>query len=248
MPKLALALALALAALPAGAQELTIHETPYDEALAIKPVIETFEAHAGQRFQTLQIMSGQIGQMLRGQTLLRRQGRGMDDHWVLDRRKPDAPLALDQWAEGSVAAVVRDGAFGSQALAGIGPEQLLPGRMRLGSGLVTVLFDQPQCMFGLTTWLDGQQDNIVMRSHPEGNLNLIFWRRDGHPLAEFKRFVDQGPVRLAYIQSSGGGPEILAVTIQNLDPEGIGIDEIIYSPLCPMLVSEATSLPGNPGG
>jgi hypothetical protein len=115
--------------------------------------------------------------------------------------------------------------------------------MRLGTGIVTILFDEPQCMFGLTTWLDGEQDNIVMRTHPEGNLNLIFWRRDVTPIADFRRFVDQGLVELAYIQSSGGGPEILAVTIQNLDPEGIGIDEILYSPRCPMMVS---GLPESP--
>lgn len=227
---------LALVALPVGAQELTINETPYDDALAIEPVIETFEAHAGSRFETLTIVQGQIGQLLRGQTLLRRQGRGGEDHWVLDERKPDVPLVLDQGAEGPVAAVVWDGAFGRQALAGIGPEQFVPGRMRLGTGIVTVLFDEPQCLFGMTTWLDGEQANTVMRTQPEGN--LIFWRRDGQALGAFKRFVDQGQVRLAYIQSSGGGPEILAVTIQNLDPEGIGIDEIIYSPLCPMLVSD----------
>ena len=35
---------------------------------------------------------------------------------------------------------------------------------------------------------------------------------------------------------------IKAVTIQNLDPEGIGIDEILYAPMCPMIVS------GLPGG
>lgn len=229
----------------APAQELWINEIPYPDALAVKPVIEDFETHAGARFAgELAISGAAIGQMLAGQSLTRRAGRANDVHWVLAGRTPDLPLELDQGSDGSVAAVVRDGAFRSQALAGIGPEQTMPGRMRLGTGIVTILFAEPQCLFGLTTWLDGEQDNIVMRAHPEGNLNLIFWRRDVTPIADFKRFVDQGLVQLAYIQSSGGGPEILAVTIQNLDPEGIGIDEILYSPLCPMLVS---GLPGARG-
>ena len=76
-----------------------------------------------------------------------------------------------------------------------------------------------------------------MRDFPEGNLNVIFWR-DGDEIAEFRRTPDQGLVEMAYIQSSGGDPEIRAVTIQNLDPIGIGIDEILYAPMCPMMVSE----------
>ncbi len=236
---------LLLAAQAAPAQELWINEIPHADAMALEPVVETFQDHANARFAgTLAIEGARIGQMLAGQTLMRRTGRADDVHWVLADRTPDLPLELDQGAEGSVAAVVLDRAFGGMALAGIGPEQNRPGKMRLGTGIVTILFAEPQCMFGLTTWLDGEQDNIVMRAHPEGNLNLIFWRREVTPIADFKRFVDQGLLQLAYIQSSGGGPEILAVTIQNLDPEGIGIDEILYSPLCPMMVS---GLPGGPG-
>jgi hypothetical protein len=229
------------------AQELWLHELPYADARAIEPVVETFEGHPNARFEgTLRIEGAAIGQMLAGQSLMRKSGRGEDVHWVLANRVPELPLALAEVAEGAVAAVVRDGAFRSFALAGIGPPQTMPGRMRLGSGIVTILFDEPQCLFGLVTWLDGEQDNIVMREHPEGNLNLIFWRRDVTPLADFRRFTDQGRVELAYVQSAGGGPEILAVTIQNLDPGGIGIDEILYSPLCPMMVS-ALPARGGPG-
>lgn len=235
-----------LAGAAAGqSQELWLHEMPYADALSIEPVIETFEGHANKRFEgTLQITGAEIGQMLAGQTLMRRSGRAEDVHWVLAKQAPELPLELAKGGEGAVAAVVRDAAFGAFALAGIGPTQTMPGRTRLGSGIVTILFDEPQCLFGLTTWLDGEQDNIVMREHPEGNLNLIFWRRDVNPLADFKRFIDQGRVELAYVQSAGGGPEILAVTIQNLDPGGIGIDEILYSPQCPMMVSSLPTAGG----
>lgn len=221
------------------AQELWINEIPHADALALEPVVEDFEALANQRFdRPFRIKGADVSQMLRGQTLRYRTGRGEDRHWVPDARAPQVPLALGQMPGGSFAAVVRDGAFGGrQALAGIGPPQLA-GRMRLGSGIVTVLFDEPQCLFGLRTWLDGKQENTVMRDQPEGNLNLIFWRRDGDKIGEFRRFSDQGLVELAYIQSSGGEAEILAVTIQNLDPGGIGIDEMLYSPLCPMMVSD----------
>ena len=223
----------------AWAQALWINEIPYADAQALEPGIEDFEALANQRFdQPFRIKDAEVSQMLAGQTLRYRTGRGQDRHWVLDLRAPQVPLALDQMPGESFAAVVRDGAFeDQQALAGIGPPQPA-GRMRLGSGIVTVLFDEPQCMFGLRTWLDGGQENTVMRDQPEGNLNLIFWRRDGGKIGEFRRFTDQGLVELAYIQSSGGEPEILAVTIQNLDPGGIGIDEILYSPLCPMMVAD----------
>lgn len=225
-------------ALDLRAQELWLNAIPYEDATSLEPEVETFETLAGSRFAgTLQFHGGRVGQVLDGQSLIQRAGRGEEMHWVLANRQAELPLALKTMTEGEVAAVVWDGAFNSQALAGIGPVQSSAGKMRLGTGIVTLLFDEPQCMFGLRTWLDGWQDNIVMRRHPEGNLNLIFWNRTGEAIGEFKRFQDQGKVELAYIQSSGGGPEIHAVTVQNLDPQGIGIDEILFSPLCPMTVS-----------
>jgi hypothetical protein len=238
---LVIALSLGFGGEDASAQELALFEIPFEDALALKPQIETFEAYANQRFDgTLVIEGARIGQVLQGQTLRQRVGRGRDMHWVLDKRQADLPLALERVAGAEVAAVVWDGAFGSQALAGLGPDPQPRGKMRLGTGIVTLLFDELQCMFGLRSWLDGWQDNNVMRRHPEGNLNLIFWNRNGQIIGDFRRFLDQGQVDLAYIQSSGGGPEIQAVTIQNLDPEGIGIDELVFSPLCPMIVSSLT--------
>lgn len=238
--------ALLCACLPgpaAQAQEMQINEAPYDEVKALEPVIETFQTHAQAQIQTeLRIEKARIGQMLAGQTLRNRAGRGLDDHWVLERRTPALPLSLATGSAGTVAGVVWDGAFDGFALAGIGPPQYGGGRMRLGTGIVPILFDEPQCLFGLRTWLDGGQDNIVMRDYPEGNLNVIFWNEAGVELADFRRYLDQGELEIAYIQSAGSYPEIMAVTIQNLDPEGIGIDEILYAPMCPMIVS---GLPGS---
>ncbi len=229
------------------AQELQINEAPYDEVKALEPVIETFETHAQVQIQQeLRIEKARIGQVLAGQTLRNRAGRGLDDHWVLERRTADLPLSLASESAGTVAAVVWDGAFNSFALAGIGPLQHGAGRMRLGTGIVTILFDEPQCLFGLRSWLDGSQDNIVMRDYPEGNLNVILWNEAGVPLADFRRYIDHGVVEVAYIQSAGSYPEIMAVTIQNLDPEGIGIDEILYAPMCPMIVSGLAGA-GRPG-
>lgn len=228
-----------------AAQELQINEAPYEEIKALQPVIETFQKYAQAQIQTeLRIEKARIGQILAGQTLRNRAGRGLDDHWVLDRRVSELPLSLTTGSPGTVAAVVYDGAFDGFALAGIGPKQHGGGRMRLGTGIVTILFDELQCLFGLRTWLDGAQDNIVMRDYPEGNLNVIFWNEAGQELADFRRYLDQGLLEVAYIQSAGSYPEIKAVTIQNLDPEGIGIDEILYAPMCPMIVS---GLPGVDG-
>lgn len=227
---------------PAGAQELQINEAPFAEIKALKPVIETFEAYPQVSiWEDLVIEKARIGQILAGQSLQARTGRALDDHWVLADRSAQEPLALAVGSEGPVAAVVRDAAFGGYALAGIGPRQSGIGRARLGTGVVTILFDELQCLFGLRVALDGEGDNIVMRSHPEGNLNVIFWNEAGQELANFKRFLDQGVIEVAYIQSSGSNPEIKAVTIQNLDPGGIGIDEILYAPMCPMIISGLNS-------
>lgn len=107
--------------------------------------------------------------------------------------------------------------------------------------MVTILFDDLQCLFGLRTALDGGQDNIVMREFPEGNLNVIFWNEKGERLSDFRRFLDRGVLEIGYIQSAGSAPEIKAVTIQNLDPGGIGIDEILCAPLCPIILSNLPS-------
>ncbi|TAG29029.1 MAG: hypothetical protein EAZ40_03065, partial [Rhodobacterales bacterium] len=122
------------------AQALWINEIPYADAEALEPVVEDFEALANQRFdRPFRIKGGEVAQMLGGQTLRYRTGRGQDRHWVLDARVPQVPLALDVLPDGAFAAVTRDMAFGGrQALAGIGPPQPM-GRMRLGSGIVTVL-------------------------------------------------------------------------------------------------------------
>lgn len=222
----------------AAAQELRINETAYDELMALKPTVETFDNHASASIrETLQIDHAQVGQILSGQSLQATTGRGLDSHWVLRDRSAKTPLALAPGGHAPIARVVYDTAFGTYALAGIGPEQSGAGNMQLGTGVVTILFDEPQCLFGLRTWLDGKQDNIVMRKFPEGNLNVILWDDAGEALADFRRFLDHGIVETGYIQSAGSVPAIRAVTIQNLDPDGIGIDEILYSPMCPMILS-----------
>lgn len=221
-----------------SAQELQINETPYADLKALKPTIETFQDYPGASiWDELVIEKARVGQILRGQSLQARTGRGLDTHWVLADRMAEKPLALVTASEGPVAGVVRDAAFGGYALAGVGPKQTGMGRYWLGTGVVTILFDELQCLFGLRTALDGGQDNIVMRDFPEGNLNVIFWNEAGEELADFRRTLDQGILEIGYIQSAGSYPEIKAVTIQNLDPGGIGIDEILYAPMCPMIVS-----------
>ena len=232
------ALALGVFTSALQAQEMQINEAPYDEIRALEPTIQSFDEIGDLQIGSEWVIeNARIGQILDGQSLHRQAGRGLDDHWVLAKREASLPLALATESEPPVAVVIWDGAFGSYALAGFGPLQYGPGRMRSGTGIVTILFDEAQCLFGLRTWLDGDQDNIVMRRYPEGNLNVIFWNEAGQQLADFRRYNDRGQVEAAYIQSSGSYPEIKAVTIQNLDPEGIGIDEILYAPMCPMIVS-----------
>lgn len=247
--RLRLAVALALVIEPlahaAQAQSVRIFETPYADVVALDPVFETFLGYAQTRFDDrLVIIGAQIGQILAGQTVRLKTGRGLDGHWVLDARAPTPPLMLISGAPGAIAAVVHDQAFGNFALAGVGPGQTGVGRSQLGTGIVTILFDEPQCLFGLRTALDGEQDNIAMRQFPEGNLNLIFWNEDGIELASFRRFLDQGVLETAYIQQAGSAPQIKAVTIQNLDPGGIGIDEIVYAPECPIILSDLSQAMG----
>jgi hypothetical protein len=228
-----------LCPLRAAAQALSINQTPYDEAVTIldlEPI--TFEAVAERRLDPVLILDGvTAGGWLSGQTVLVKTGGGKDNHTVLDRRRPDVPLNLDKSPGPARGAIVFDGAFRSFAMAGIGPEPTY-GRTALGTGILTLLFDEPQCLIGLRTWLDPFRWGPDPRSYPEGNLNLIFWNRQGRVIGEIWRFNDFGAQSYAFIQSSGSDPQIMALTIQNLDPEGIGVDDLIFSPLCPYLVGQ----------
>jgi hypothetical protein len=209
----------------------------------LKPKSNSFENLTEHRLNpVLELGSVTAGGTLAGQTVRVKTGRGGETHTVLDRRLASLPLRLDRTRGAARGAVIFDAAFGSLALAGIGPDPA-PGRNALGTGILTLLFDEPQCVVGFRTWLDGWQDNIVMRQFPEGNLNVIFWNRDAEVISDKRRFVDAGLISLAYSQSSGGGPEIMAVTIQNLDPGGIAIDDLIFSPLCPFLVGQNRAFP-----
>ena len=223
----------------AAAQALSINQTPYDEAvniLDLRPI--TFEDVAERRLDPILQREGvTVGGWLSGQTVQIKAGMHHENHTVLNRRKPDLPLRLDARSGPIRGAVVFDGAFGSYALAGIGPAQM-PGRSPLGTGILTLLFDEPQCLVGFRTWLDPHRFGVFPMQFPEGNLNLIFWNRDGQAMVEFWRFKDFGAQAYAFIQSSGSEPQITALTIQNLDPEGIGVDDLLLSPLCPYLVGQ----------
>jgi hypothetical protein len=221
----------------AGAQELAIVEIPYSEIVTLSPTRTDFESYAHATFgSSLRIEGATVGPILSGQTLQIKPGRGHGSHYVLEDTSPDLPLSLSIGREQKGGAVVFDEAFTSFALAGQGPPQSIPNHARIGTGTLTLLFDEPQCFVGFRTWLDGAQDNIVMRSYPEGNINLLFWNEKGKAVSDRRRFLDHGLIALGYAQQGGGPPEIKAITIQNLDPGGIAIDDLIFSPVCPWLI------------
>lgn len=227
----------ALIATDVAAQELAIVEIPYSEIVTLSPTRQDFEGYADATFgSSLRIEGAAVGPILSGQTLRIKSGRGHGAHYVLDDRSPDLPLSLTAGRQPEGGAVVFDEAFNSFALAGQGPPQSIPNHARIGTGTLTLLFDEPQCFVGFRTWLDGAQDNIVMRDYPEGNINLLFWNEIGSEIADLRRFLDRGLISLGYAQQGGGPPEIKAITVQNLDPGGIAIDDLIFSPICPWLI------------
>lgn len=116
-----------------AAQELQINETPFADLKALKPTVDTFQTYPQASIRDeLRTRDARVGQLLAGQSLQSRTGRGLDTHWVLKDRTAEVPLLLATGSEGPVAGVIRDAAFGGTLWPGSGRSR--PGWGAIGWG------------------------------------------------------------------------------------------------------------------
>ncbi|WP_439122578.1 hypothetical protein [Marivita sp.] len=111
--------------------------------------------------------------------------------------------------------------FGSNALFPIGPVGIAGADGR-GEGSVALTFDDPQYAFGLRLHAE-YPDPLGQRPMPRA-AEIAFYDANARLLTDFVLPLGRGVISLAW--RSGYG--VAAVTIENTDPGGIAIDDILY--------------------
>lgn len=239
MLRLALALVLFPGCLFAG--ELGITEVPYENINVAPGDRIDFdllpEPVAARRYSgILTIGAVSFGEVFAGQTLGEEQDGRLNVHDVVKAGKPTAPIALAVIHPSENFAVAYTSIFGSQALFAVGPIWRA-GQINVGTGSLAILFATDQCAFGIKTRLSGRYIATYYRHQPIGILKVVFVDRAGVELGSLSRFQHTGPFFMGYEQTGTAMPKIAGVLIQNLNNGGIGIDEIIFSDRCGLMLS-----------
>lgn len=192
----------------------------YDDLKAQPHRIETFDAlpsasEPGHRIDQHWRAPGlTIGERLVGQTAQDTDGfdalTGTADH----------PLRAIPGAPGQTFAIAHHAGFGSNALFPVGPKgaDLPKGR---GEGSAALVFDTPQTAIGLRLHAE-YPDPLGQRPAP-GTALLTFHHATGQT-TELTLSLTHGVISLAWRSDTG----IIALTVQNTDPGGIALDDILY--------------------
>lgn len=201
-----------LLAVPARAQtcDAAICLVDYD-SLNLAEII-TFETVAsspgpGRLYEILDGDGATFGERFAGQI---READG--DHDVI-RGEPFDPLTPIAGAERESLGVQR--VFNNNVLVGFGPQQY-PSRKASGEGAIAVAFDADQSAIGFR--LVGGE---------EGEATITFLRRDGSIIVSLA-LGPLGESQFGFLRG-GGARDIAGFVIDNLDPEGIAIDDIIFN-------------------
>lgn len=162
-----------------------------------------------------------LGERLAGQRI----AAGAEGH---DRvtGTPRPPLAIRAGAAGRSLAVAFHRGFGSNALFPLGRAGF-PALGARGEGAVAVLFDADQGAVGLRIHSD-YADPLGGRGRVPAAVTIRFYARDGREIGRHTHATTTGIRELGY-HRDGPGPGIAAMVIENRDPGGIAIDDIIYS-------------------
>lgn len=216
-------LLLVLLAEPAMSSEL--RKVPYQTLLAMPHRIERFDAlpplaEPGLRLDQHWRSPGlSIGERLLGQALEETVTPfGRFDHLS---GAPGAPPRVIPGAPGTNLALAFHRGFGSNALFPVGPEghALREGR---GEGSVAFTFDDPQFAFGFRLHAE-YPDPLGERPMPRA-AQITFLDTGARIIARFVLPLRRGVMSLAW--RSGYG--VAAVVIENTDPGGIALDDVLY--------------------
>lgn len=105
--------------------------------------------------------------------------------------------------------------FNNNVLLGYGPHQF-PSRKAIGEGAISVVFDADQSAFGFKL-IGGE----------EGDATISFMRRDGSKIMTMS-LGPLGETKFGFLRG-GGTADIAGFVIDNQDPEGIAIDDLIFN-------------------
>ncbi len=112
--------------------------------------------------------------------------------------------------------------FQSNQLQGLGPEGF-PSRDAGGEGAIAIVFEQDQEQLGFKVSAEIKPDEPA----PLGRMTVTFHARDGRIIEQLEVPLDWG--RNGYgFERAGGVADIAGVTIENRDPGGIAIDDIVF--------------------
>ena len=197
-----------------------VQPVPYEDLKAQPHRIETFDTlpstpEPGHRIDQHWRAPGlTIGERLVGQTAQDTDGfdtlTGTADH----------PLRAIPGAPGQTFAIAHHAGFGSNALFPVGPKGADRPEGR-GEGSAALVFDTPQTAIGLRLHAE-YPDPLGQRPAP-GTALFTFHHATGQT-TEFTLPLTHGVISLAWRSDTG----ITAVTVQNTDPGGIALDDILY--------------------
>jgi hypothetical protein len=217
--------ALLFLVLPSLASASELRKVPYDTLRGQPHRIETFDSlpqvtEPGINFDHHWRAPGlSIAEKLLGQGVEDSEtDHGRFDHLI---GLPGVPPRVIPGKSGQNLSVAYHEGFGSNALFPLGPVGIAGADGR-GEGSVAFTFDDPQYAFGLRVHAE-YNDPLGQRPMPRA-AEVAFYDQNARLITRFVLPLTRGVMSLAW--RSGYG--IAAVTIENTDPGGIAIDDILY--------------------
>lgn len=210
---------LLLSTLPARSEPVTLvsyHEL--ESRLVSRIDFESFPRtlSPGTPLDGLVALEGaQLGERFTGQTLSEIDGFDRLSHF------PMPPLRLEAGQNGQNLAVSFIYMLSNQ-LDGLGVAGY-PERSAGGEGAIAILFDRDQFALGFRVAAELEPDIAT----PPGQMEIAFYRRDATPIATLTVTLDWGLSSYGFLRTDGT-EDIAGITITNLDPEGIAIDDVIF--------------------
>lgn len=126
---------------------------------------------------------------------------------------PLPPLTLQPGEEGTNLGTIN--LWGDNVLKGHGPRGF-PDAGAVGEGAIAVLFDRDQPALA-----------VDIRGGEGGTVTLVFFDRLGRLIQTITRQVDRDTGTLTLLRR-GAIPDIAGFTVENEDPEGLGIDNLRF--------------------
>ncbi|WP_417719686.1 hypothetical protein [Salipiger sp.] len=142
-------------------------------------------------------------------------GQGVEISTGHDRLsgRPTAPLTLVAGVAGANLGTLN--LWGDNIVQGMGPKGF-PDAGAVGEGAIAVLFDEDQPALALD-----------VRGGEGGTVTFSFYRRDGAPILRMVRHVDRDTGTIHVVRQDLV-PDIAGFSVENQDPEGLGIDNLQF--------------------